>query len=250
MRVYEYLLKKSRAVIPVSRYLGDRICEKTGIAEERIVVIPISIDGAGFGRHAAGESPDDGFEDQALVLTVTNFRFPDKVSSLEVFFPSIIRFLELYPAAVFCVAGGGPYLEAFREKVGNLVRPLERRIRFLGFVQDLKPLYARARVFVYFSRLDALPRAVLEAQASGLPIIANAFGGIRELIHDGVTGLLVDSEDGFVRAAQTLFEDAPFRERLGRQAREFANKSYSPQAVGSQWIKALTWIRSGHDISA
>lgn len=245
LRLYEYLLKRCQAVIPVSQYLADRIHERISIKKDKIFVIPISVDPMRFARKA----PTDTFhnldvKDREIMLTVTNFRFPDKVALLEEFFPALARIMHIYPKTVFCIAGSGPYLKTFQERIKNVIRPLSQRIHFLSYVKNMESLYSIAKIFVYFSHLDALPRVILEAQASGLPIIANPFGGVRELIRHGQTGFFVNSEEELFQSAKRIFEDDRLRENLGKQAREFVDENYSPQAIGSLWIKVLKQIQS------
>jgi glycosyltransferase involved in cell wall biosynthesis len=74
-------------------------------------------------------------------------------------------------------------------------RGLSARVRFLGERWDVPALLAESDLFVLPSRSEASPNAVLEAMASGLPIVATRVGGIPDLIHAGVTGALVAPDD-------------------------------------------------------
>lgn len=93
------------------------------------------------------------------------------------------------PDAVFILAGDGPEkdsLEAQARKLG-----LERRVRFLGQRQDVPQLLACCDLFVLPSLFEGLPLSVLEAMASGKPVIATQIGGTSEAVIHGKTGLLV-----------------------------------------------------------
>ena len=83
------------------------------------------------------------------------------------------------------LAGGGPEEEALRERLGE-------RATFLGWLDgdDLARAYASADIFLFASRTDTFGQVMLEAQASGLPVVAVDEGGPRALIEDGRTGLL------------------------------------------------------------
>jgi glycosyltransferase involved in cell wall biosynthesis len=78
-----------------------------------------------------------------------------------------------------------------------------------------------ADIFVLPSRSEAFPNAVLEAMATGLPIVASAVGGIPELIDDGHSGLLVPAGDSTALAERVcrLMADEPLAARLGEAAR-------------------------------
>jgi glycosyltransferase involved in cell wall biosynthesis len=83
------------------------------------------------------------------------------------------------------LAGGGP-------EEGSLRRRLGRHATFLGWLEGtaLADAYAAADVFLFCSRTDTYGQVILEAQASGLPVVAVAEGGPASLIEDGRTGVL------------------------------------------------------------
>jgi colanic acid/amylovoran biosynthesis glycosyltransferase len=111
------------------------------------------------------------------------------------------RFAKDKPAARFSIAGEGPLLgplEKLRDELG-----LTRQITFAGFLKgtDLCGLYHDAHIFIHPSRLtsdqnqEGIPNSMLEAMASGLPVLATQHGGIPEAVRDGTTGILVAERD-------------------------------------------------------
>lgn len=112
-------------------------------------------------------------------------------------------FAREHPAARFTIAGEGPLLgdlEKLRDELG-----LSRQVSFAGFLggEELCRLYHSAHIFVHPSRLTAdhnqegIPNSMLEAMATGLPVLATRHGGIPEAVRDGLTGLLVSERDRF-----------------------------------------------------
>jgi glycosyltransferase involved in cell wall biosynthesis/predicted metal-dependent phosphoesterase TrpH len=93
------------------------------------------------------------------------------------------------------VAGGGPEQELLRSRLGE-------RVSFLGWLraEQLARAYASADIFLFPSATDTFGQVILEAQASGLPVLAVAAGGPLSLIEDGVSGLLREAD------AQSLAE--------------------------------------------
>ena len=89
------------------------------------------------------------------------------------------------PRLRLVLAGGGPEQERLRERVG-------RAATFLGWLEgaELARAYASADIFLFPSRTDTFGQVILEAQASGLPVVAVAEGGPLSLIEDRVSGLL------------------------------------------------------------
>ena len=74
-------------------------------------------------------------------------------------------------------------------------------------------------VFVHYSRWDALPNAVLEAMAAGLPVVASDNAGNRDAVEDGVSGFIVKSEAGASSAASSSSTTSPLRLKLGAASR-------------------------------
>ena len=89
------------------------------------------------------------------------------------------------------LAGGGPEEEALRGRLGP-------HATFLGWCEtaELARIYASADAFLFPSVTDTFGQVVLEAQASGLPVVAVAEGGPLSLIEHGETGLLASAEPG------------------------------------------------------
>jgi glycosyltransferase involved in cell wall biosynthesis len=96
---------------------------------------------------------------------------------------------------------------------------------FTGFLrgEELARLFASSDVFLFPSTTDTLGRAVVEAQASGLPAVVYAVGGPKECILPGTSGFAVSSgEEEFFGRVELLLDDAWLREQMGQAARRFA----------------------------
>src|SRR5207302_5251159 len=75
---------------------------------------------------------------------------------------------------------------------GDQTRYRSERVRFLGEIADLRPIYAAADIFILPTIYDPFSNACLEALASGLPVITTHANGFSEVIEDGVHGTIVD----------------------------------------------------------
>jgi glycosyltransferase involved in cell wall biosynthesis len=138
------------------------------------------------------------------------------------------------PRLHLVLAGGGPEEEYLRERLGE-------HATFLGWLggRDLAQAYASADAFLFASRTDTYGQVVVEAQASGLPVVAVAEGGPATLIEHEETGLLAPADPAALAAELLrLTSDNLLRERLRRAA---------IQAVAGQtWEVALEQLAAGY----
>jgi glycosyltransferase involved in cell wall biosynthesis len=118
----------------------------------------------------------------------------------QVLLPELRRLLERHPSCHVVLAGGGDRLEEFRRTVAQLAA----RVHLPGVIyHDALPgLYRAADVFVMpavhdgAGNVDGLPNVILEAMASGLPVVASGISGIPLAVADGMNGILVPEGDG------------------------------------------------------
>ncbi|HEY5685072.1 MAG TPA: glycosyltransferase family 4 protein [Acidimicrobiia bacterium] len=122
------------------------------------------------------------------------------------------------------IAGEGPWRTALEAEVHRL--GLDSVVTFLGWVDHLPMVMRRWSVFVQPAMEEALGITVLEAMASGLPVVASDVGGLPEIVEPGVTGMLVrrGDEGALISAMDSLLGNDSLRVTLGRAARERARE--------------------------
>jgi glycosyltransferase involved in cell wall biosynthesis len=105
---------------------------------------------------------------------------------------------------------------------------------------ELEALYAGCNAFVLPTAADASPHVVLEAMASGLPVVSTPIGAIPEMVRDGETGLLVapGAPEALARALATL-RDAELRTRLGASARALATERFDARRNARAVLETL-----------
>jgi len=132
------------------------------------------------------------------------------------------------------LAGGGPEEHTLRKRLG-------RHATFLGWLgrDELATVYASADVFLSPSQTDTFGQVILEAQASGLPIIAVAQGGPTELLIDGRTGVLCPPDPRQLGAATARIAASP---RLGLRLADAARRSVRERT----WARALNQLADGY----
>jgi glycosyltransferase involved in cell wall biosynthesis len=128
-------------------------------------------------------------------------------------------------------AGSEAYAGELTARVATL--DLDECVSLAGYVSQPTALFEQASVYVQCSRTEVLPVAVLEAMASGVPVISTAVGAIADVIVDGVTGVLVPPGDpvALARALKQLLLDRPHAEALGTAGAARVRAFYTPQGV-------------------
>jgi glycosyltransferase involved in cell wall biosynthesis len=122
------------------------------------------------------------------------------------------------------LAGDGPLLAAARADAGPGVHVLGRR-------EDVGTLLAAADLFLLTSRREGLAYAVLEAMASGLPVVAGDIPGNAEALGEAGVLLPAGDRDRFAAALERLAADPDERERLGRLARERVERRFAAEEM-------------------
>jgi glycosyltransferase involved in cell wall biosynthesis len=125
--------------------------------------------------------------------------------------------------------GEARHKRALRQSIE--ARGLGDRVRFAGWLDDAAGAYAAMDLLVHpCVGHDTLPTVILEAMASGLPVVASAIGGVPELVEDTVTGRLVPVGDpvALAGAVTTLLADPRVRHEMGAAAQARARHAFSP----------------------
>lgn len=100
---------------------------------------------------------------------------------------------------------------------------------FLGYVEDLAKTYRNASVFVFPSMEDGFARVVVEAMASGLPVVVSEHTGAKDCVRDGVDGFVVPAGDSEAlrEAIETLHDDPDLRREMGENARSHVCEEFT-----------------------
>jgi glycosyltransferase involved in cell wall biosynthesis len=174
--------------------------------------------------------------DAALLLTAGRFT-PQK--AYDVIARSIPLVLERAPRAHWIWAGDGPLRAELVQLLVDL--GVSERVHLLGFRDDMRSLLSATDLFVLPSRAEGQPFALLEAAASGLPVLASDIPPIREFVRDRETGILVAPDDAGALAEATVWALAhPGEMRaMAAGAREIVESDYSEEGMIVQTLALL-----------
>jgi glycosyltransferase involved in cell wall biosynthesis len=208
-RRVDHFIANSHAV---ARWLHETV----GLSASRISVVHSGIDAKPFTSAARGTIRQAyQLPPGALIVTcVANLR-PAKGHDM---------LLQALPAlqpprpTYLLLVGDGP----LRAELEMQLPPSQCQVHFLGHRTDVPAILADSDIFVLASAWEGLPGAVLEAMASGLPVVATDVGGVPELVVNGTTGLLVPAGDSaeMTAALDTLLNSPGLRAKMGHAGRE------------------------------
>ena len=142
--------------------------------------------------------------------------------------------------ATLHIAGDGPDRKRLEQMASALNIP--GRAKFLGYQsqRQVRELLKQTDVFVMSSFAEGVPVVLMEAMAAGVPVVATRIAGIPELVHDGLTGLLVSPGDAEATASaiRRLLEDADLRNRFAAAGRAIVEREFDILAE-SRWLATI-----------
>ncbi|MFZ5449068.1 MAG: glycosyltransferase family 4 protein [Thermodesulfobacteriota bacterium] len=265
--LYESLGKRERprhsAVIPVagfaacSQFVLDRERQRLGQGAGLFRVIYNGVEAENFPSLWDDEPLKLGARRAQQITDEPTVLFTGKLRAakgVHVLLAAMDRVWQILPQTVLVLVGGTeygrgrtmretPFLAELRQQIAQA----RGRVVLTGFIPpaEMPRTYLLGDVFVGPSQIEeGLGLVFLEAAAAGLPIIATRRGGIPEVVQDGVNGLLLERQDDAGELAAKiigLLGNAPWRQRLGRQGREWVTANFS-------WEKITATLEEFYDV--
>jgi len=133
-----------------------------------------------------------------------------------------LRIAATVPQATFVVVGNGP----LHDEVARDATALPN-VRLLDWHEDVALVLSAIDVLVLTSDNEGVPLSLIEAASVGVPVVSVDVGGVREIVEDGVTGIIVRDEAQLAEAVSQLTGDAALRRKLGEQARSLITECCS-----------------------
>lgn len=197
------------------------------------VVIPLGLDLEPFAQITArvGTFREElGLADDTVLVSIVGRLVP--VKNHDMLISAAVRLQRRsHTRVAFAVVGDGELRETLERRVGYV--GLEDQFHFVGWRQDLVPIYADSDIVALTSRNEGTPVSLIEAMASGRVVVATDVGGVRDVVTDGETGILIapHREDRLAIALGQLADLPEERERMGRAARESALERFRKERL-------------------
>jgi glycosyltransferase involved in cell wall biosynthesis/predicted metal-dependent phosphoesterase TrpH len=210
---------------------ADLSLRSLGIAEDRIGRWARGVD---LSRFDPLKREDDAYPGEVRVLYAGRLT---KEKGADLLAESFLRARELDPRLHLLLAGGGPEEGMLRERLGE-------HATFLGWLEgdELARAYASSDIFLFCSVTDTFGQVIVEAQASGVPVVAVEAGGPASLIRDDDTGLLHPADPEAIAAAVAELAHSPgLRHRLGAGGRAAARER--------TWERSMAELAEGYELA-
>lgn len=213
------------------------------VPESRLLVIPNGIELGRFYPDAAARERvrrELGISPTARVVGTVGRVATEKNHALLVRAAAPL----LGPEVRLVVAGDGPLLPALRELAGSL--GIAPHAHLLGVRRDVPEVLNALDVLAMSSDTEGLPLVVLEAMATGLPIVSTSVGGIPNVVDEGETGHLVPPGDEAALRAQIgkLLSDPAGTRAMGARARAISVERYSAERMQREYLDLYARVLS------
>ncbi len=229
--IQRFLFNRMKLNLSVSSVLKDKICDLFAVSEEKFTTIINGVD-----THKFQPSSTTSSSQSALAKELSINQEHTVIGSVgrlvEVKnYPSLIKAMAIvrdqYPNTKLFLAGEGPERNTLEPLIAELA--LEQNVTLLGRRDDVPALMKLYDIFVLPSFSEGLSNTLLEAMASGTPVVASKVGGNGEIVAEGLSGYLYPSNDcqALAEVLIKLVADTSKRSQIGKQARQHIEDNFS-----------------------
>jgi glycosyltransferase involved in cell wall biosynthesis len=221
----DYFVRRAAKVVAVSRDVADEVARLHRIPAERLMVIPNARDPETFQPRFEARAPDR--PKVVFVGHLNDGKRPDRFIEVVAALRARGRMFEAV------LVGDGPLMDT--------LKPLAAAagVTMLGRRDDVAEIMSGADIFVFPSLApgEGMPGVLIEAGLSGLATVSTRVPGARDVVDDGVTGFLVDIEDGegMISAVDRLVTGDKLRRDMGERARAHCARQFTLEATVDAW---------------
>jgi glycosyltransferase involved in cell wall biosynthesis len=237
--LWKYMIwfyNKMEKIFSPSSVTAKELTEK-GIPEEKIIVHPWGVDTEKFNPAKKNGFFKRNYNIDDSVIKLIYVGRVSKEKNLHIFEQVMRKISQKRDDVCLIVIGDGPYLKEMKSSSADLP------VLFTGYMEgeELSEAYASADIFVFPSTVDTMGNVVMEAQASGIPVVVTDKGGPSENIISNETGIIVSSGDNFADrfadAILSLCNDFELTEEMKVNARNYTNERSFENSFLSFWNK-------------
>jgi glycosyltransferase involved in cell wall biosynthesis len=228
-----WFYRRATAVVVTSQGVADDLAVRYDVPRDKLIVVhnPVDVDAIGRAASSVVDAPADGplLAAAGRLAGVKNY-------------PLLLETLAQLAEAEAWILGDGPDRGALERLAASL--GVASRVRFWGFQANPWQFIARADVFVLTSTYEGFGNVIVEAMASGTPVVATRSPGTVEIIEHERNGLLVDPTPSELAAAiRRVLDDGGLRARLIAAARESVTQ-YATPVVAERYERLFQAVAS------
>ncbi len=240
-------------VVANSRFLAQGLRDTVPRHAHKIMTVYNGVDYDGI--EAGRRVPDEWPPGQRRVLSVVTLHFEGKSMGVRLLLDAFERIGQRVSDATYLIAAKSENPAAVEDLRRHLSQhPLADRIKLHVNRRDIPDLLASADLFLYASppdSSDSLPRALLEAQAAGVPTVTTDTAGCGEAVLDQQTGLVVDyTADAVAAAGVELLEDRDKAVRMAEAGKKAVRDRFSWAAMAEAYEEIFVRAAAGADARA
>jgi N-acetyl-alpha-D-glucosaminyl L-malate synthase BshA len=226
--ITKFSIEKSDRITAVSQFLKEETVRAFGCTACEVEVIPNFVDPAVYdrSRHEPLLRRQIG-DGKKILMHISNFRPVKRVLDVVRVFARVHKEIP----SVLVMVGDGPDRLSAEEEARAL--GVDGDVHFLGRIDAVAPLLASADLFLLPSDAESFGLSALEALACGVPALGYEIGGLREVVKNGVTGILrpVGDVDGLAEGANALLRDTARWDAMSAAAAADARERFSSDQI-------------------
>lgn len=234
---YQELFHRGDLFLPLSQCFASKLKE-LGCNEAKIIVHSIGVDMTRF------VSSGRNYNKRNNIILLTVGRFVEK-KGYEYSIRAVAKLLEQHQDMKYLIAGEGPLKKNLVMLASEL--KITKNIEFLGTINQNEAieLYKKADIFILPSVTaksgdkEGTPTVLIEAQATGLPVVSTFHSGIPEIVENGKSGFLVQERDVNTLAEKIdfLIQHPELREEMGRYGRKFVEQKFDIKKLNKRLVE-------------
>lgn len=240
-------IRAADAVIAIYQDLIPLLQRRYGVQGEKIVLVPNGIEDSVGKSHPTSQSSIRrlfGIQSNETVLLMSGVVTRQK--GMEFGLRALADLVVSFPDTRLFIVGDGPFLEELKVLSKSLNLD-EKHVIFVGGVPnpELPKFVAAGDIYLCPTvRMEGLPFTVLEALSGGLPVVASNLGGLRDLVHEGENGFLLQPGDvhSLANAISQLLEDPKRRRRMGDASRRIFLERFTADRMTDSTIQVFTQV--------
>lgn len=240
------LAKKSDAIIAISAIQKNELTEIHGICSaKKVTVIPLGFDLLQFHEKRKSERnrirEEYGIENNEVAIAIIGRLAPVKDHAY--FLDVIETVLEKTTSKIKCfIVGDGPERAFIEERVLQINKKHNNSIKLTSWVSDVASFNAGMDVICLTSKNEGTPVSLIEAQASGVPVITTNVGGVKDIVLDGDTGFIIpkNSKPEYVNRLLELTNDEKKRQIMSQNGWNYVQEKFHYKTLINN-MKTLYW---------